>query len=129
MVDRRGRQPTNRHYPRTARVNEVLREVLAEALERLEGDDARLGMLTITAVRAEPDLRHATVLFSSLPDGAEEALVEHRVALQAAIAQQVRLKRTPQLAFVADPAVASGQRVEDILRGLADAGRDDDAAS
>ena len=40
---------------------------------------------------------------------------EHRVRLQAAIGRQVRLKRTPQLSFLSDPAVTSGQRVEDIL--------------
>lgn len=125
MADRRGRSTGARQYPRTARVNQVLREVLAEALEGLLDKDPRLGMLTITAVRVEPDFRHATVLFSSLPQAAEEALVEHRVALQASIGRQVRLKRTPQLAFEADPAVASGQRVEDILRGLGDSGEHD----
>jgi ribosome-binding factor A len=135
MVDRRQRVGGSRRYPRTLRVNEVLREVVAEELERLEDQDPRLGLLTVTSVEAEPDLRHATVLLSSLPDEAAEALAEHRVRLQAAIGRQVRLKRTPQLAFEADPAVASGARVEDILRGLAEAepaegdqwGRDDAA--
>ena len=109
-------------YPRTARVNELLREVVAEELERLVDEDPRLELVTVTAVTAEPDLRHATVFLSSLSDETAEALGEHRVALQTAIGRQVRLKRTPQLAFEADPAVASGQRVEEILRGLEDAG-------
>lgn len=127
MPDRRGRTPPTRHYARTDRVNELLREVIAEELELLEDDDVRLGLLTVTAVKADPDLRHATVLFSSLPGTAEEALAEHRARLQAAVGRQVRLKRTPQLAFGADPAVASGQRVEEILRGLDDAGPGADA--
>lgn len=118
MVDRRGRIGNSRRYPRTARVNEVLREVVAEELERMAGEDVRLDLLTVTHVEADPDLRHATVLLASISDEAAEALAEHRVALQAAIGRQVRLKRTPQLAFEADPAVASGQRVEEILRGL-----------
>ena len=121
-ASRRGRQQTARQYPRVARVNELLREVLAEELERLEDGDSRLGLLTITGIESDPDLRHATVLFSSLPQPAEEALVEHRARLQAAIGRQVRLRRTPHLAFEADPAVASGQRVEEILRGLDDLG-------
>jgi ribosome-binding factor A len=124
MVDRRGRPASPHRYPRTARVNEVLREVIAEELERLADGDPRLGLLTVTQVEAEPDLRHATVLLASLPDEVAEALAEHRVRLQAAVGRQVRLKRTPQLAFEADPAVATGQRVEDIPRGL----RDDDGA-
>ncbi|HET9078820.1 MAG TPA: 30S ribosome-binding factor RbfA [Acidimicrobiales bacterium] len=113
-----------RGYARTARVNEVLRQVLADQLERMEDLDERLGMLTITAVQCDPDLRHATVLMSSLEPDEEEALASVRVRLQAAISHQVRLKRTPQLRFVADPAVAAGQRIEDILRGLPGPGPD-----
>jgi ribosome-binding factor A len=99
-------------------VNEVLREVLAEELERLEDHDETLGLLTVTAVECEPDLRHALVLFSSLGEAEAEALARVRVRLQSAVAAQVRLKRTPHLSFAADPAVAAGTRVEDILRGL-----------
>jgi ribosome-binding factor A len=118
---RRGRSSgagAAQRYPRAARVNELLREVLADTLERLEDTEERLGLLTITAVECEPDLRHALVLFSSMSPAEEEALATARVRLQAAISNQVRLKRTPQLRFAADPAVAAGQRVEDILRQL-----------
>lgn len=115
-----GQRGGGRGYARTARVNEVLRQVLADELERLEELDERLGMLTITAVRCDPDLRHATVLFSSLSPEETEALAEARVRLQAAISHEVRMKRTPQLRFEADPAVAAGQRIEDILRSLDD---------
>ena len=114
-----GSQPTTgRRFPRTARVNELLREVLAEELELIEDDDERLGLLTVTGVEIEPDLRRATVFLSSLPEAAEEALADHRARLQAAVGKQVRLKRTPQLSFEADPAVSQGERVEEILRGL-----------
>ena len=107
-----------RQFPRTARINESLREVLADALERMEDLDERLGLLTITAVVCDPDLRHAVVFFSSLDDEERAALGEARIRLQAAISSQVRLKRTPQLRFEADPAVAAGQRVEEILRAI-----------
>lgn len=115
-----GQRGSSRGYARTARVNEVLRQVLADALERLEEFDERLGMLTITAVACEPDLRHATVLFSSLSENESTALEEARVRLQSAIGHEVRMKRTPQLRFAADPAVESGQRIEEILRSLDD---------
>jgi len=105
-----------RRYPRTARVNKALREIVADELERI--GDERLELATVTGVETEPDLRHAVVWLASLPDTAQQALAEHRVRLQAAIATQMRMKRTPELAFRADPAVATGQRVEDILRGL-----------
>ncbi len=105
-------------YPRMARVNEVLREVLADAIEACSGEDERLELLTVTAVHCDPDLRHATVFFASLNAPAGDALGEARARLQAAIARQVRLKRTPQLSFAPDPSVAYGERVEDILRDL-----------
>ncbi len=117
---RSGQRGGGRGYARTARVNQVLRQVLADELERLEDFDDRLGMLTITAVQCDPDLRHATVLFSSLTEEESEALAEVRVRLQTAISHEVRMKRTPQLRFAADPAVAAGQRIEDILRSLDD---------
>jgi|SRR5579875_912464 len=106
------------HYPRMARVNEVLREVLADAIEAESGGDERLELLTVTAVRCDPDLRRATVFFASLSALAGEALGEARPRLQAAVAREVRLKRTPQLSFAPDPAVAYGERVEEVLRDL-----------
>jgi len=103
-------------YPRTARVNHVIQEVVADELERI--DDDRLGLLTVTGVQVDPDLRHAVVWLSSLSSTGEEVLAKHRVRLQGAIARQMRLKRTPELRFRADPAIETAQRVEDILRGL-----------
>lgn len=117
MPGRRGSGHTRR-YPRTARLNEVLREILAEALEVTVDEDARLELITITGVVCDPDLRRATVYFSGRSDGAEEALKEQRVYLQAEIGRQTRLKRTPQLSFVADPGVSSGWRIEQVLKGL-----------
>ncbi|HET9691385.1 MAG TPA: ribosome-binding factor A [Acidimicrobiales bacterium] len=117
-TSRRGRQQAPARYPRQVRVNENLREVLADALERIAGDDARLELATITAVQCDPDLRHATVLMASLGPEEAAALDEARVRLQAAISSQVRMKRTPLLRFQADPAVATGARIEDLIREL-----------
>ena len=105
-----------RRYPRTARLNKVVQEVIADQLERI--DDERIELLTVTGVEVEPDLRHATVWLSTLSPTGEEVLGKNRARLQSAIGRQMRLKRTPELRFRADPAVQSGERVEDILRGL-----------
>ena len=126
MPDRSGEGGGGRRYPRMARVNELLREVIAEELERISDTDDRLAMVTVTAVHADADLSRAKVMLSSFPPGAEEALEEHRVPIQAAINRQARLRRTPQLSFRTDPAVESGQRVEDILRDLRTAEGGDD---
>jgi len=118
-----------RRYERTARINEVVREVLADELERLS--DPRLGFLTVTGVEVTPDLRQATVYYSALaPAGAgaearAEASEERAQALrsvtphlQAVIGRQVRMKYTPHLVFREDPAIRTGERVDEILRRL-----------
>lgn len=110
-----------RRYPRTARVNEVVLETLADEVERLS--DPRLGFVTLTGVKVSPDLRHATVYYSVL--GPDEQHEETRNALRragrhlrAVLGREVRLKYLPDLVFREDPAIAQGQRVEEIIRGL-----------
>lgn len=117
-MDRRRDPGTPRRYPRVVRVNEVLREVVAEELRRRSDTDDRLTLLTVTAVEVEPDLRRAKVLFAELGEEAARAVEAHRVQLQDAIARQVRLKRTPLLSFEVDRAEVQGRRIEDILRHL-----------
>ena len=117
MPRRSGRGGSPRGYARTARVNELCREILADELERI--DDERIELVTVTHVAVDPDLRHATVAFSRLDrDVAEatEALAVLRPRLQAAIGRQARLKRTPELRFVVDDVMARAERIEDLIR-------------
>jgi ribosome-binding factor A len=110
-----------RRYPRVLRVNEVVREALADELERMS--DPRLGMVTITGVDVAPDLRHATVYYADLGREDEDTLDALRAAaphLRAALGRQVRLKYLPRLDFRPDPAIEQGQRVEEIIRHLHD---------
>ena len=103
-------------YPRSARVNQILREVISDELMRISDVDDRLGLLTVTGIETSPDVRQAVVFLHSISEEARTALEEHRAQLQSAVNVQTRLKRTPKLTFVADPAVASGEAVEEILR-------------
>lgn len=128
---------SDRRYPRTARVNELVREVLADELERLS--DPRLGFVTLTGVDVTADLRQATVWYSvldlrvggapadpaSVHEDTADALRSATAHLRAVLGRQVRLKYTPELTFREDPAVAHGERVEQIIRRLhaADRGR------
>lgn len=106
-----------RQYPRTARLNELCQQIVAEELERI--DDERLELVTITFVRVDRDMSRALVLFTALgedEDGAKEALESHRVRLQAAIGRQASMRRTPELRFEVDTVVESGNRIEQLLR-------------
>jgi ribosome-binding factor A len=106
-------------YPRSARVGETLREIIAEELVRI--DDEQLELVTITSIEVDDELNRAHVFFDSLAgvEGDEaiiDALSLHRVRLQAAIASQIRAKKTPILHFRPDDALRSAERIDDILR-------------
>ena len=119
---RRGpKRTTARDYPRTARLNELLREIIGEELERI--DDPRLDVVTIISIDTESDLRRAVVFYDCLDgeDGDEDALAalgDARIRLQRAIGRQARFKRTPELRFRPDPAVRSGARIEAVLADI-----------
>ena len=110
-----------RDYPRMARVNALLQEIIGDELERI--DDERLELVTVTAVDCESDLRRAVVQFDSLR-GAEDdeavlaAFGDLRPRLQKAVARQARLKRTPELRFEPDVVIRSAERVDEVLRGI-----------
>lgn len=104
---------------RMRRVNEVMREVLGQAITT-ELEDPRIGFTTITSVDTSPDLRSARVYVSVLGEDEEKeatvaALRSSHGVLQAAIASQMRLKRTPTLAFHYDDAFERADRVTRLL--------------
>ncbi|MDZ7733768.1 MAG: 30S ribosome-binding factor RbfA [Acidimicrobiia bacterium] len=130
----RRRDTGRRGYARTERLNGLLWEIVGDAIE--QSDDDRLELVTVMSVEVQPDLSRATVFWSSVRDDHQrivEGLAEARIPLQAAIGRQARLKKVPELAFVADPAVRAGERVEEILREIHTDGSaadgDDDARS
>jgi len=105
---------------RMRRVNEAIREVLADALAGALADP-RLGFVTVTDVKTSPDLRGARVYVSVLGDEPERArtldgLRSAHGVLQARIAEQLALKRTPKLEFVYDTTTDRALRVESLLR-------------
>lgn len=105
-------------YPRTARINQILREVISDVIIRLGDRDERLGLVTVTDVDTSPDIRNAVVFLDSLTEERRAALEEHRTYIQAQVNVQTRLKRTPKLSFLADPAIAAGEGVEGAIRRL-----------
>ena len=110
-----------KHYPRVARVNEVVLEALAEELADLS--DPRLGFVTLTGVEVSSDLQVADVYYSVL--GTEEERAGTAAALESAgprlrtvLGRHVRMKYLPELRFREDPSVAGGQRIETLIRDL-----------
>src|ERR671933_2657065 len=103
---------------RMRRVNEAVREVLSEAVGELK--DPRIGFVTVTGVETSADLRQARVFVSVL--GSERkrektlaGLAAAHGVLQARIARELRLKRTPQVTFEYDPTVEHGVRMTQLI--------------
>ncbi len=116
-----------KRYPRTARLNEVMLEVLADELERMS--DPRLELVTLTGVDVSRDLAHAKVYYStltatavderdSIPDDVASALHSAGSHLRGVVGRQMRIRQVPRLEFAVDPGIVSGQRIEDILREI-----------
>jgi ribosome-binding factor A len=114
------RRPSGPHrYPRSARLGETLREVIAEELVRI--DDERLAFVTITAVDVDNELNRAVVYFDSLSGEEGDAAVldvleGHRRRIQSSINRQMRAKKTPVLDFRPDEVIRTAERIEGILR-------------
>src|ERR671933_2652361 len=107
---------------RMRRVNEAVKEVLSEGIGELK--DPRIGFVTITGVETSSDLRHARVFVSVL--GSEQkrertldGLAAAHGVLQSRVAQELRMKRTPQLASEYDPSVERGVRLTKLIDELA----------
>jgi ribosome-binding factor A len=107
---------------RMRRVNEAIKEVLGWALSELK--DPRIGFVTVTGVETSADLRHARVFVSVL--GSErkrerslQGLTAAHGILQARLARELRMKRTPQLTFEYDPTVERGVRMSKLIDELA----------
>ena len=119
QMKRRAAAPSQHRYPREARLNQSLRQVIAEELVAV--DDEHLELVTITSIDVDPEMNRAIVFFDSLRGedaDAEilEALARHRVRLQSSVARQIRSKKTPILEFRPDEVIRSAERIERILR-------------
>jgi ribosome-binding factor A len=104
---------------RMRRVNEVIREVIGDAIST-ELDDPRIGFVTVTAVDTSPDLRSARIYVSVLGDSEEReqtlaALGSAHGLLQSRIAREMRIKYTPTLSFHYDDGPERGVRMSQLL--------------
>ena len=104
------------------RVDESIRQVLSEHIGELK--DPRIGFVTVTGVKTSPDLRQARVYVSVLGNERKRndtlaGLASAHGVLQATLASELRMKRTPQLTFEYDPTVAEGVRMTQLIDELA----------
>ena len=104
---------------RMRRINEMLREVVGDAIST-DLNDPRIGFVTVTSVETSSDLSAARVYVSVL--GSEEereatlaGLRSAHGVIQARIAAETRMKRTPTLSFHYDETIERGIRISKLL--------------
>jgi ribosome-binding factor A len=113
---------------RVRRVNESVKEILAETLRQVK--DPRIGFVTITDVRTTTDLKHCEVFYTVLPDDpdtrqrTEEGLRSASPVLRRELGARLRTRNTPDLQFTHDPVPEQGRRIERLLREEAERGSD-----
>jgi len=104
---------------RARKLADQISQIVAEMLER-RIKDPRLGFVTVTEARLTNDLREATVFYTVLGTDAERAdtataLTSATGIIRSEVGQQLGLRHTPSLAFVADELPDSAQRIEELV--------------
>jgi ribosome-binding factor A len=106
-------------HGRMRRVDEAIRQVIGDAVAG-ELKDPRVGFVTVTDVRTSADLSHARVYVSVLGDAEQrgvslDGLRSAHGFLQARLAAELRLKRTPTLEFSYDDTTDRALRVDALI--------------
>lgn len=106
---------------RQERVNDLLREVVAEIIAR-ELKDPRLqaDLISVTEVTTSADLQHARVLVSVMGsepqrDAVVAALNHSRHFVQRQLRPHLSMKSIPQLQFQRDDRIEEDRRILDLL--------------
>ncbi|MDJ0383839.1 30S ribosome-binding factor RbfA [Streptomyces sp. G-G2] len=105
---------------RAKKLADLIREVVAQKLQR-GVKDPRLGThVTITDTRVTGDLREATVFYTVYGDDEDRAsaaagLESAKGVLRSAVGQAAGTKFTPTLTFVADALPENAKTIEELL--------------
>jgi ribosome-binding factor A len=118
---------------RPERVADQIRAEVATMIAR-ELHDPGVGFVTITRVQVSPDLQHARVFYTSLGDttarkNTARALERAAGFMRHQIGKRLRLRRAPDVTFVFDESIGHQDRVEQLLKEIADADAPDASAS
>ncbi len=104
------------------RINQLIQRKVTQLLLE-QSNDPRLAEVTITDVSVNRDTTRAEIYFSVI--GTPDEISEVQQALDGAagwlrkeMAPTLRLRNIPALAFIYDPSLAHGARIEELLHQL-----------
>jgi ribosome-binding factor A len=109
---------------RVSRVSSLIkREVSQMLLYDIKDDRVGAGMVSVTEVEVSGDLQHAKIFVSIY--GTPEAKTETMEGLRSSapfvrreLGQRMRLRRTPEIAFLEDTSLERGDRILHLLNDL-----------
>ena len=105
-----------KEFSRAERVGELIQRELSKIIQK-EIKDPRIGILTISEVRATKDLAYAKVYVSMLAKSEHEILEAVKVLNHAAgflrtqLAKTIKLRKIPELTFLFDKSVTEGPKL------------------
>lgn len=116
----------SKHRPpsqRQLKAGELIRRVLAEIIARedLRDPDLKGVSVTISEVRASPDLKHAIVYAAPLgtdhdPDAVIKALQRCGSFLRGRLGREMEMKSTPRLRFMKDESFETAEAMTRLLQ-------------
>lgn len=118
------KSPNSRSGPsqRQLRVGEAIRHAIVRVLREGNIRDPELdgALVTVTEVRASPDLKHATAFVTPLGGGESKTMVKalNRAApyIRSVVAREVQLRTAPEIHFQADTSYEVASRIDALLR-------------
>jgi ribosome-binding factor A len=114
---------------RRGRINDAVREELAIALGSVREPKVINNFVSITRAEVAPDLKYASVYFSTMGD-ADEALIGLKKCtgmLRHHLATTLNLRITPELHFVKDGSIEHGAKIAKLLdEVMKDSGKKED---
>ena len=109
---------TPRQFYRSDRVSGLLRRELAQLIQK-EARDPEIGFISLSDVEVSRDLAHAKVFVTVFEEGkAAESLkaLQHAAGyFRKRLGQQLRMRNIPELHFVHDASVETGQRMDRLI--------------
>jgi len=105
------------NFARTDRIAQQIQREIAE-LVRLQLNDPRVRLVTITGVEVAGDYSHAKIFFTRLDgkhDEAQQGLDHAAGFLRSQLSRSLKLRVMPQLHFVFDASVERGSHLSQLI--------------
>ena len=106
---------------RRGRINDEMQKELSVLMREIKDPRVSGSLISITAAEVTPDLKFATVYFSSLmgdPKEIKRGLDSAKGFIRREIAQRLNLRQTPEFTFVHDRSIDHGAHISKIIEDI-----------